>query len=176
MTRDQLDAIRARVEAATPGPWEPSSDTLTWIHVEAHGLTVAECRTYLNRQHTDAQNDANAAFIAKAREDVPALLAEVERLTAEIKDAESDAELAETQLDEIVELVGEGGDGSAFGSVESMLADFKEREETLVKQRDAAFKRGVAAMREAAAVWVADFCSFSKADRIRALPDPEDKS
>ena len=53
-------------------------------------------------------------------------------------EARADASLAETRLAEIVELVGEGGDGSAFGSVESMLATFTHRQEVLQKQRDEA--------------------------------------
>ena len=195
MTREQLDAIRARVEAATPGPWEPSSDTLTWIHVEAHGLTVAECRTYLNRQHTDKQNDANAAFIASAREDVPALLAEVERLTAE-RDA-----IAKTAVQEWKDASGYDDLLAAYSSAghERDLAqnrleawksclhcgntradgDFWEDHCPACKHEDRkvndAFQRGVAAMREAAVQSFRPDPFDYIAPRIRALPDPEDK-
>lgn len=83
-----LEAIKARAEAATPGPWdsrrsewaddpdlmtvdgEPAGDPWWvhhdgWIDADDTGLFMSE---------------ADAAFIAHARTDVPALVAEVERL------------------------------------------------------------------------------------------------
>jgi DNA-binding transcriptional MerR regulator len=227
VTHEQLDAIRARVDAATPGPWEPSSDTLTWIHVEAHGLTVAECRTYLNRQHTDEQNDANAAFIASAREDVPALLAEVERLRdahamvvqvsgelcekcgwamkfpgekcrcellAEVErlTAERDAALAKSNdlLYGYGGFIGpcahgsdpwdrcdECGDKTAVEAAAETVEAQRQEIKRMKTDRDAAFQRGVAAMREAAASHFSVVAPYDYvAPRIRALPDPEDKS
>jgi hypothetical protein len=47
--------------------------------------------------------------------------------TAYVVQLEDDLKYAELQLQEIVELVGEGGDGSAFGSVESMLAEVESK-------------------------------------------------
>lgn len=63
-----LAAIRARTEAATAGPWEADG---VEGNLNAPGIRVAE---FLSWPEADAQ------FIAHAREDVPALLAEVERL------------------------------------------------------------------------------------------------
>lgn len=108
MTREQLDAIRARVEAAKS--WRPFTGSVDDIIFGQHAL-----------------------------KDVPALLAEVERLTAE---------------------------------------------------RDAAFKRGVAAMREAARTYFVDEAKkwqregdeemelryLRLAGEIRAIPDPEDRT
>lgn len=83
MTREQLDAIQERVDAATDGPWVEGtrcvftedyaraivSDSL----VEVPGMTpYAEA----------VQNPADVALIAHAPEDLAALLAEVERLRA----------------------------------------------------------------------------------------------
>lgn len=80
MTDEQLAAIKARAEAATPGPWyhvlaaivgttpRPDDDNTTCI-----------CNTEWGNS-TNIQ--PNAEFIAAAREDVPTLLAEVERLRA----------------------------------------------------------------------------------------------
>jgi hypothetical protein len=56
----------------------------------------------------------------------------------DLDEVEAGLALAETQLKEIVELVGEGGDGSAFGSVESMLSTFDHRQKVWLAQRDAA--------------------------------------
>jgi hypothetical protein len=83
-----IEAIKARAEAATPGPWNavrqwsPKPDRwnvngyrygppahrtgLTWG--EAGGERIAET------------SEANARFISHARSDVPALVAEVARL------------------------------------------------------------------------------------------------
>jgi hypothetical protein len=61
-----------------------------------------------------------------------------EELQEDLDEADEDLEIANLKLKEIVELVGEGGDGTAFGSVESMLATFDYRQKLLVKQRDEA--------------------------------------
>lgn len=78
MTQERLDAIQAREAKATAGPWAidgPAqcgpSDTLVVYPVEDGG-TLA----YVQPSWDDAE------FIAHARQDVPALLAEVERLRA----------------------------------------------------------------------------------------------
>lgn len=68
MTR--ADEIRTRAEKATPGPWK-----ITWPSEEVEDadgrLVAADAR----------QNSDNTEFIAHAREDIPWLLAERDRLT-----------------------------------------------------------------------------------------------
>ena len=80
MTIAEVLRLEALAAAAAAGPWELSSDTPEWIHVEADGHTVAECRTHLNHQFSDEQNARNAAFIAESREAVPRLTEEVKAL------------------------------------------------------------------------------------------------
>lgn len=72
MTEEQLAAIKARAEAATPGPWGIE-------HVERRIWAGSERVCFLFGQDR-RQNENNGVFIAHAREDVPALLEEVERL------------------------------------------------------------------------------------------------
>lgn len=82
LTTQQLADIAARAGAATPGPWcadeweiyqgaeyEPG---LMWIGETCRGATSPE------------QDRADAAFVAAARTDVPALLAEIRRLQDEL--------------------------------------------------------------------------------------------
>lgn len=52
-----------------------------------------------------------------------------------------------------------------------LLAEVKR----LTAERDAAFRRGVKAMREAAAQIADAHCVPGTSKQIRALPDPEDK-
>ena len=84
MTRPDLDAIRARCDAATPGPWKTESE-------QGHGrgvraiASVAWCPVACavgKESQSIGQRDAsrNARFIAHARTDIPALLAYVEEL------------------------------------------------------------------------------------------------
>ena len=81
-----LDAIEARVNAATPGPW--------WVEqVGDFGdkSAVIECvrwRGYLNTLHL-GEDTPTAEFIAHAREDVPALVAEVRSLRAKVAAVEA---------------------------------------------------------------------------------------
>ena len=110
MTDAELDAIRARADAATPGPWRYVRDTDGYrdagFFVEPAGdidfdwddYIVAACdtRTIVEEEGIDWEarglpgnpgfgvmklNDAD--FIAHAREDIPALVAEIDRLRAE---------------------------------------------------------------------------------------------
>jgi len=97
-----LDAIRARLQAATSGPWrvEPDSrpDIFTVYTVDETGGYFGEgeivkntrrCRSSVSEQlhiaefakYASAMEDAE--FIAHAPEDIAVLLAEVERLQAE---------------------------------------------------------------------------------------------
>jgi len=91
MTDDELQAIQARADAATPGPWGymflggeyhvcPES-TLTAV---GSGLRLAHVLENFDRRTEgyDPAAEPNAEFIANARSDIPALLAEVRRLRA----------------------------------------------------------------------------------------------
>lgn len=93
MTDEQLKAIRDRLANVTPWPW--SADTLSghiWSkHDPEEGdILIAEIRgwSYLNRKFGLAKavkiQDANQAFIANAREDIPALLDHIGELEAQI--------------------------------------------------------------------------------------------
>ena len=81
MTDEELAAIRERAEKATPGPWfgegaevfTRGDASFNWIPTIYHGRSPEQCR----------QQEQDAAFIAHARTDIPALLAQVERLRAE---------------------------------------------------------------------------------------------
>ncbi len=77
MTID-LQAIKALADAATPGPWEEVAESGEWW------ITGPDIENGFVINTTRGITQANADFIAAAREAVPALLAEVERLTAEV--------------------------------------------------------------------------------------------
>lgn len=88
MNKAELDAIEARAQAATPGPWEDCPQLVGVYGNKIDGfqhLRIANCHIPLNGiEYVDLPSArANAAFIAAARQDVPALLAEVRRLQAE---------------------------------------------------------------------------------------------
>ena len=95
MTDLDLAAIRARAEAATKGPWEVCAfdsghskfEMSVSVITESAGDRICDMdglgRTW---NEIDARDDgmADAEFIAHAREDIPALLAELDRLNATI--------------------------------------------------------------------------------------------
>lgn len=81
-----LDAIEARVNAATEGPWVLTED---WAYIAhgpdsvIHGYYDGECPACGDEFTDDASvalSAEDATFIAHARADVPALIAEVRRL------------------------------------------------------------------------------------------------
>lgn len=94
MTEERLLTIKVRAEAATPGPWVADEHAFSVNlgynpdHKRTHGYGCGNnfvCDLNDGEYHEYYREDeqrANADFIAAAREDVPALLAEVERLRA----------------------------------------------------------------------------------------------
>jgi hypothetical protein len=75
-----IDAIEARANAATPGPW--------WAEEHRHTITGDAEWVVWMREDKMSDNtilgEEDAEFIAHAREDVPKLIAEVRRLQAKI--------------------------------------------------------------------------------------------
>lgn len=93
---DRLEEIRQRAEAATPGPWRAYGNTVEqektgWHQVVGTELTGLPYMTY---ERLTTKNE-DATFIAHAREDIPYLLAEVERLRAAL-DTEKEANVSES--------------------------------------------------------------------------------
>lgn len=83
MTDSELEAIKACCDAATPGPWEVRQSSIChpWTIGPVGRYAVGEC---FDQKGADGKPrydaEANAALMAHAREDIPALLAEIERL------------------------------------------------------------------------------------------------
>lgn len=78
MSDERLAEIRAREQAVPPAPWRSEDDTRTlerWILSEDGTLEIG--LGYVGNRTEDV-----AAFIVQARQDIPDLLAEVERLRA----------------------------------------------------------------------------------------------
>ena len=98
MTEERIAEIRGREKAATRGPWvfeEPDGKVLLGytpkeVRVCESGCLGSIASRFVCDMHSDWRYTykdkdeplANAAFIAHAREDIPALLDEVERLRA----------------------------------------------------------------------------------------------
>ncbi|MEV5851459.1 hypothetical protein [Streptomyces anulatus] len=87
MTSDREREIRAREQAATPGPWESDGAEIygTLGGVLMVDLWVGETLDVEDQQ----RSNADASFMADARTAVPELLAEVDRLRAEIAELEA---------------------------------------------------------------------------------------
>jgi hypothetical protein len=94
VTKINLDEIEARAKAATPGPWTVCPMDMYIFGGDGH-MIASNCPmedTWQVRgagaegsgQRPEGSQDANAAFIAAAREDIPRLIAEVRRLQAQV--------------------------------------------------------------------------------------------
>ena len=84
MTAAELDAIEQRAHAATEGPWEAGTgdgDPRPHVWTSRSTGCVAHITYVVPNDYGDVRPD-DAEFIAHARDDVPALLAEVRRLRA----------------------------------------------------------------------------------------------
>lgn len=84
MTELDLEAIKARCEAATPGPWHHRSTPNSFVTDPDKYSIVVDAGIYedLSREQQELIARNNRIFSAHARDDVPALVAEVERLRA----------------------------------------------------------------------------------------------
>ena len=84
-----IEAIKARLAAATPGPWEwsvrPKRHMLIHRFSERGHLTVLETEGESEHAEYPCANDADRDFIEHAPSDITALVAEVERLRAALK-------------------------------------------------------------------------------------------
>lgn len=94
MSRPDIDAIRARIAAATPGPWHecsdldreiPPYDQGCGLYRKAHAVATIDCHDFEVEIHPDAHNRpkrggyANAPLIVNAPTDLAALCDELER-------------------------------------------------------------------------------------------------
>lgn len=85
LSSEDLTEIKARAEAAAPGPW-------TWKHWVANEYSInSPAHSHvLPHQEDDGwrifliTDQADAEFIAHAREDVPRLVVEIERLREQL--------------------------------------------------------------------------------------------
>lgn len=80
MTESELLEIESRANAATPGPWVREAEHFI---VAEKGGTVAAFG-YARDEKGKAQLGENLTFCVNARADIPALIAEVRRLRAEL--------------------------------------------------------------------------------------------
>jgi hypothetical protein len=94
VTTIDLDAIRQREQAATEGPWIHTGRN----HISTPDIHVDEANwggEGLNGYRLVCDGDegawraADAEFIAHAREDIPALLAEIDRLRSQVAEITS---------------------------------------------------------------------------------------
>lgn len=81
MTEAELEAIEARANAATPGPWFDIDQFEEDYPVEI--ALTNDPGKYGHEQKRSEFTDADRDFIAHARTDIPTLVAEVRRLRAE---------------------------------------------------------------------------------------------
>lgn len=89
MTDSELAAIEARAKRATEGPWTIKS---VWTDKHsgadevsgANGQSVCLCDEHDGGYNPNTQR--NVDFIAHARTDIPALIAEIRRLRADMQD------------------------------------------------------------------------------------------
>lgn len=89
LTQEQIEDIRKRAEAATPGPWEIGKEVdgmysgLNTVVRTTNPPTKWASRIVSvgqTRRHVKGDAENNVAFIANARQDIPELLAHIAEL------------------------------------------------------------------------------------------------
>src|SRR5690625_3404239 len=80
LTNEEITVIRERADKAVYAPWRIGKQSPNGLY------NVGSTDGLLTAQTT---NEANAAFIAHARQDIPKLLAEIERLREKLGEADS---------------------------------------------------------------------------------------
>jgi hypothetical protein len=85
MTAPDLDAIEERANAATPGPWHVDDEDYAEAIYAADDVTTVIAGGRWGGEARVFETTEDARFIAHARTDVPALVAEVRRLRTELE-------------------------------------------------------------------------------------------
>lgn len=95
-----LDAIEARARAATPGPWHHGRRATSSVLTPAHRVSApnALILAYVDAERPNSESDFE--FFTAAREDVPALCAEVRRLREELAECHASGELLLAEVEE----------------------------------------------------------------------------
>lgn len=125
MTNDELQAIKARAEAATPGPWTTGAGK---INGETRELVIAPnddvivAIAYGGFGNPVDRTTEDRTFIAHARTDVPALIAEVERLTKITEIALRPETVYATHVHEIARQHGNTATDDAIGRLAASIA------------------------------------------------------
>lgn len=97
MTPLNLDPIRRREQAATPGPW-----TVEWDTDDVSDVPFPVSLGPIGYlEHHGANETADVEFIAHARQDVPALLTRVAELETQVAKLTSGLDDAEQYIDEL---------------------------------------------------------------------------
>ena len=87
LSTDELREIRARVDAATPGPWESfveGRDHTSGADFIRTGGLRDDCPDLYVQHESRPAPTHDLDFIAHARQDIPRLIAEVERLRSKL--------------------------------------------------------------------------------------------
>lgn len=85
LTDDELAAIEAREQAATPGPW--------WVLEEQDSVSVLigdQDDRVCELHHGECLPFENANFIAHARQDIPRMVAEIRRMREQLQRKETE--------------------------------------------------------------------------------------
>jgi hypothetical protein len=107
MNQKQFDEIKSRTEKATPGPWKWNTDRYHGGYIGITGKNNAEVLfpNHCNEDDEgaawfeDLPNESDADFISHAREDIPALIAEIERFREEIAALKSERDALQKALE-----------------------------------------------------------------------------
>lgn len=75
MTEERLNQIEARVDAATPGPWDTICASLKWDCEKNEYTADSLSQTIIAEGEFLEMREEDQEFITHAREDVPALIA-----------------------------------------------------------------------------------------------------
>lgn len=99
-----LEVVRGRADVATPGPWR-TQDAHAGEHCYEYPVLAGNgwdsiAHGFSQESDADAQVVADMEFIAAARSDIPALVAEVERLRSENERLIEAADVAQIVADE----------------------------------------------------------------------------
>lgn len=111
MSSLDLESLKALCDAATPGPWWIEENEQVWVLQGVHAVIPPQLDGAIPEQVINHQilkapkmgtpyaeywpSRADAEFIVRARTDMPALIAEVERLRAKLADCQDRPWVAE---------------------------------------------------------------------------------
>lgn len=134
ISKEEMKQIRERVEKSTGGKWQYWGGDVYTVSKQGRINLQAICCLNDGENIENPNEEADAALIVNAREDITKLLAEIKRINEKIRELEGDveayAEVIDAQYEQIADFMEEAQE------IEDLREKVEEQRQTIEWQKE----------------------------------------